>query len=224
MNFDRAEEDPSQSDSADEGFHRGASDRRSHQLKLVEYSQKRPGRLASRLLVNMQQMLARDTGAPINLQASENLTPATVTGYLLTVLIPTHKEKLGVRLLREMRTVCASLDQIAGGQPERAADLMAQRLKALELQLVDNGWQRAQYLELIAPEGAHLAEMDEQRMAAREQATEAKMKQQVQARAPWSAEPKGKGDAKGKGRGKKGGKRGDWGSTAVEGKEKPPVA
>jgi hypothetical protein len=67
---------------------------------------------------------------------------------------------------------------------------LTQRLKALELQLSDNGfiierrrklssgsWHRAQYLELIAPERAGLAE-DEQRMAAREQALEAKMQQQ----------------------------------------------
>eukprot|EP00435_Cladocopium_sp_Y103_P044150 s460_g12.t1 len=106
----------------------------------------------------------------------------------------------------------------SGGRAECAADHLAQRLKALELQLVDNGWQRAQYLELIAPEGANLAEQDEQRMAAREQAMEAKMRQQVQQRTPWSPDNKGKGDPKGKGRGKKGGKRGEWtgGATEVE--------
>ena len=56
---------------------------------------------------------------------------------------------------------------------------MSQRLKALELQLNDNGWQWAQYLKLIAPEGAGLAEQEEQRMAAREQALELKMQQQA---------------------------------------------
>ena len=67
MAFDRGESGPSDSDSAEEGFQRGVSDRRSHQLKLVEYSLKRPGRLASRLLVKMRELLARDTGTPINL-------------------------------------------------------------------------------------------------------------------------------------------------------------
>ena len=222
MAFDRGESGPSASESAEEGFQRGVSDRRSHQLKLVEYSQKRPGRLASRLLVKMQELLARDTGTPINLLASENMTPATATGYLLTVLIPTHKDKLGVRLLREMRTVAMALDYVATGRQEAAADLLAQRMKALELQLVDGGWQRAQYLELIQPEGASLAEQEEQRMAAREQATEAKLRLQVQPKAPWNPEPKGKGDVKGKGRGKKGGKRGEWTTAAAEIKEKAP--
>ena len=35
----------------EEDFHGGASDKRSHQLRLVEYAQKRPGRLTSRLLM-----------------------------------------------------------------------------------------------------------------------------------------------------------------------------
>ena len=150
------------------------------------------------------------------------MTPATATGYLLTVLIPTHKDKLGVRLLRELRTISMALDYVATGRQEAAADLLAQRMKALELQLVDGGWQRAQYLELIQPEGARLAQQEEQRMAAREQATEAKLRLQVQPKAPWNPEPKGKGDGKGKGRGKKGGKRGEWTTAAAEIKEKAP--
>ena len=63
--------------------------------------------------------------------------------------IPTHREKLGVRLLREMRTIAGAVDEIARGKPEAAGDILSQRLKALELQLVDNSWQRAQFLELI---------------------------------------------------------------------------
>ena len=83
---------------------------------------------------------------------------------------------------------------------------------------------KSSILGLIPPEGASLAEQDEQRMAAREQATEAKMRQQVQQKTPWTPEPKGKGDGKGKGRGKKGGKRSDWASSPVENKDKPPPA
>ena len=210
--------------SGEEGFQRAGSDRRSHQLRLVEYSQRRPGRLTSRLLTKMRQLLARDAGSAINFASNPDMTPSTSTSYLLTVMIPTYKEKLGVRLLRELRTVTAALDNIAAGQGAVAADILSQRLKALELQLNDNGWHRAQYLELIAPEGAGLAEQDEQRMAAREQALEAKMQLQSRPRTPWTAEGKGKGEGVGKGRGKKGGKRGKWTSPEQDTKEKTPVA
>ena len=79
--------------SGEEGFQRAGSDRRSHQLRLVEYSQKRPGRLTSRLLTKMRQLLARDAGSAINLASNPDMTPSTSTSYLLTVMIPTYKEK-----------------------------------------------------------------------------------------------------------------------------------
>ena len=225
MDFDKAGSDDSLSASGDEGFRGGGPDRRSHQLRLVEYSQRRPGRLTSRLLTKMQTLLSRDAGPPFQGDASRtDMTPATATSYLLTVMIPTYREKLGIRLLRELRTVSSALDNIAAGRGEVAADILSQRLKALELQLNDNGWQRAQYLELIAPEGAGLAEQEEQRMAAREQALEMKMLQQVRPRAPWTPDGKGKGDSIPKGKGKKGGKKGRWGAPEGEQKEKPPPA
>eukprot|EP00435_Cladocopium_sp_Y103_P041227 s979_g11.t1 len=223
MDFSKDDSGGSGSDSDDPDFRGGGSDKRSHQLRLVEYSQKRPGRLTSRLLTKMQGLLSRDAGPPILSASSQDLTPPTATSYLLTVMIPTYRERLGVRLLRELRTACAALDNIACGRGEVAADILSQRVKALELQLNDNGWQRAQFLELIAPEGAGLAEQDEQRMAARENALEQKMQNQLKPRTSWSGEGKGKGEYPHKGKGKKGGKKGKW-STPEGEKEKPPAA
>lgn len=90
----------------------------------------------------------------------------------------------------------------------------------------DNGWQRAQHLELIAPEGAELAEQDEQRMAAQEQALEAKMMQQVNHPKPqWNnKEGKGKGEGQNKAKGKKGGKCGKWQQPVQENKGTVPAA
>ena len=224
LEFEKGDADGSESDSGEADFQRGASDRRSHQLRLMEYSQKRPGRLASLLLQKMRGLLSRDTGAPFTRASGTELTPATATSYLLTILIPSYKERLGVRLLRELRTIAAALDSAASGDIETTADILCQRMKALELHLNDGEWQRAQYLELIIPEGAGLAEQEEQRMAAREQALEAKMKQQIAPRQPWQGETKGKGDTKGKGRGKKGGRRGEWQDTNQETKPKASVA
>jgi len=99
-------------------------------------------------------------------------------------------------------------------------------MKALELQMSDNGWQRAQHLEFIAPEGAELAERDEQRMAAQEQALEAKMMQQVNHPKPqWNNnEGKGKGEGQNEGKGKKGGKCGKWQQPEQENKGTVPAA
>ena len=221
MDFNGVDEESDSSSSDESVFHKGASDKVSHQLRLVEYAQKRPGRLTSRLLVKMQSMLARDTGAPFSLAAQQStLTPPSATPYLLTVLAPLHKDKMGLRQMRELRTITACLDEIARGNPQKGGDILSQRLKALELQMADGGWSRAQYLELISPEGATLAERSEQAMASKEQAQEARMRQALLSRSSWSQEPKGKGDGKSKGKGKKGNKKG-WNQNA-ENQDKPP--
>lgn len=44
---------------------------------------------------------------------------------------------------------------------------MSQRFKALELSLADQGWSRAQHVELIPSEGATLLDKDEALMAPR---------------------------------------------------------
>ena len=49
-----------------------------------------------------------------------------------------------------MKTLCVILDHLAEKDSPQAADVAAQRLKALEKSLVDGGrWDRAQFLELI---------------------------------------------------------------------------
>ena len=203
-------------------FRGGAPKERSQQLQLAEYAMLNPGRLTSRLLLKMQNLLAKE-GAPINQERPGNMTPATATAYLLTILIPTHRKKLGVRLLREMRTIAGAVDEIARGKPEAAGDILSQRLKALELQLVDNSWQRAQFLELIPQEGAGLSERSEQAMAAREQMQDVKMKAWTQG--GWNKGGLKGGDGeKGKGKGKKGKKgaknnENTWGANQ---EAKPP--
>ena len=69
---------------------------------------------------------------------------------------PRAKHLLNVRVMREIRTLALALDQIAAGHRPAAADTIAQRLKALELSMTDQSWGRAQYMELLDPEGATL--------------------------------------------------------------------
>ena len=93
MDFDD-DEDEETSSSEEEGqiFRGGVPDKRSHQLRLMEYALTKPGRLTSRLLQKMQALLSRETGAPFQNQSGvSNLTPPVATSYLQTILIPNHR-------------------------------------------------------------------------------------------------------------------------------------
>ena len=209
------DEDDSDSDSSSESvFQGGVPEKRAQQLVLLEYSDRKPGRLAARLLQKMEVLLSRSGTPQLFAGDLKNRTPAVATSYLLTMILPLHKEKMNVRMMRELRTLAGALDQIAVGNPEKAADLLSQRLKALELMLSDQGWARAQYLELIPPEGAGLAEPEEQRMASKEQALEAKIRQYLPS--AWKKEERPHGE--GKGKGKKG--KGEKGKKETEDKKK----
>ena len=197
------ESDDSGSDSDDSSvFQGGVPDKKAHQLILQEYAEKRPGRLTARMLQKMSTLMSR-SGTPANqMNPVQDRTPPVATPYLLTVILPMYKEKLNLRLLRELKTLSYALDFMALGQGERASDILAQRIKALELVLSDQGWNRAQFLELIPPEGAGLADPEEQRMASKEQALDAKLKSFLPG--GWKKNDGGKGDGKEGKAGKKG--------------------
>lgn len=144
---------------------------KSRQIQLLEYTEKHPGRLASRLL-------ALEEGALNPLSEPNNITPSTATSYFLTVMLPLHRERLNLRVQREMRTVAKSLDLIAMGEAQRAAGILAQRLMqsvgTLELVVDDQSWGRAAHIELLPAEGATLMEPDESWVATREHVFEGK--------------------------------------------------
>ncbi len=125
--------DDSRSDSDDSSvFQVGVPDKKAHQLILQEYAEKRPGRLTARMLQKMSTLMSR-SGTPANqMNPVQDRTPPVATPYLLTVILPTCKEKLNIRFLRELKTLSYALDFIALGQGERASDILAQRMKALE--------------------------------------------------------------------------------------------
>eukprot|EP00435_Cladocopium_sp_Y103_P040721 s1146_g11.t1 len=107
------------------------------------------------------------------------------------------------------------LDQLAQGKGSTAADLVAQRVKALEQSVQDgNTWKKAKFLELVAEESG-LADKGEEQMMMKEAELEDKFK----SRAAWSprweeggAAPKGKG-----------GREGDRGKGKNKGKNKTPA-
>eukprot|EP00438_Fugacium_kawagutii_P001021 Skav205829 [mRNA] locus=scaffold160:57004:58638:- [translate_table: standard] len=172
------EEEDAESDySSESDFQKGAPEKRSHQLILMEYADLKPGRLASRMMQKMASMTNR-TGAPSRsvLAAQNTSTPSVAVQYYQTLLFPQHKEKLSVRVQREIRTLAQVLDHLGVGEVERSADLVSQRLKAIELSVQDQGWHRAQYVELIPLESDGLADIEEVRTASREQLLESKMR------------------------------------------------
>ena len=193
---------------------------KSSQLKLLAYTRKHPGRLASRMLLKMQTATARGLGG-----ASKSHTPAVAMNHVLTVMLPALQGKVGLRTQRELKTLAEVIDKLALGMPSRAADVLAQRVKALERATVDGGWSTAQFLELLPPESSTLLERDEELYLAKELLMDQKIKgynrSQGSWQSSWERAPKGKGQGKkgetkgdkAKGKGKKG---------AQEGKEATP--
>ena len=105
---------------------------------------------------------------------SEVLKPAAVK-YWYSILQPQHPT-MGPRNARESRTLCRALDLLTEKRYGEAADLIAQRLKALERALVDGHWDRAVWCELLSPEGTTLLDRDEDRMVAAEQLLQARLR------------------------------------------------
>ena len=96
--------------------------------------------------------------------------------YLLTILLPTLGPKVGVRSTRELKTLGSILDHLAGGSPSKAADVVCQRIKALERATQEGHWGAAQYLELLAPEGTLLLDRDEEAYMTKEYLLEQKLR------------------------------------------------
>jgi hypothetical protein len=137
----------------------------SRHLKLLDYSQKYPGRLASRLQHRMARVVQSGGGA----STYTGSTPAAALGYYQMVLKPSYaSQQHHGRSLRELKTLCLALDLLTRGDRRAAADLLCQRVKAVERSLHDGSWTGAQYLELIAPDNAGLLDRDEELMLVKE--------------------------------------------------------
>jgi len=81
-----------------------------------------------------------------------------------------------VRNKRELQTVTLALDLIVGNQPAAAADVLCQRLKALELAHLEQKWETAELLELIHPEQGLLADREELMLASKELAAQTRFR------------------------------------------------
>ena len=97
---------------------------------------------------------------------TKDATPASAKSYYLRVL---KLEPGGTkRNMREMHSLATALDHLALGRPRQAADLLMQRLKALELASNSGTWEKASFLELLDAEDATLVNKEEAFMVAKE--------------------------------------------------------
>lgn len=152
---------------------------KSSQLRLLNYSNKYPGRLASRMLLKMQAQLARGLEG-----ATDERTPPVAMNHVLTVMQPTLGSRLGVRTLREMKTLAQCLDFLSTGRRGRATG--------------EGHWSSAQFLELLPPDNATLLERDEEWFLAQEYLQDRKIKEYDRGHPPKGGWDNQKGKGKGK--------------------------
>ena len=185
------------SSSEESSFRKGSGvSAKSSQMRLVRYAERHPGRLASRLLLRMQEATARGALEPST--ETRSLAPVVAQNHLLTVLLPSLGEKAGVRTKRELKTLAKVLDSLAKGDPAGAADVVAQRVKALERASHESHWGTAQYLELLPPENTTLLDRSEESFVTAQYLMEQKIRSydQPDRRRP----PKGGKEKDGKGK------------------------
>lgn len=192
-------DDEEVSDEDGQVFREGsATSAKSSQLRLLRYAQRYPGRLASRMLQKMEKAVARGV-VELNEDMSKRRTPVVAVNHMQTVLIPGLGQKAGIRSTRELKTLGTILDHLAAGKASMAADVVTQRIKALERATMEGHWSAAQFLELLPPEGSSLLDRDEEVYLAREYLLDQRLKKYDRG---W--ERRDQGGAKGKGKDGKG--------------------
>ena len=199
-----AKEDDSESEGS---VFRKAPPGMTQQLRLVRYAQMKPGRLAARLLRKMDAVTRFSAGAIK--AAKDKQVPVSAHMYFLAVMTPNMKDRWTPRTQRELKTLTCVLDMLAAGLVPQAADVIGQRVKALEKSVQDNNqWRRAKFLELVEMDEVLLADRGEEAMMMKELENEEKLRGKGgwTEWTPWKGKGQGKEDRRYKGDGKDKGK------------------
>ena len=102
---------------------------------------------------------------------------AVAVAWLLTAYLNQHSAKgLGPRTMRELRTLCHTLDLLVQGKVAEAMDVVARRVKALERAQADGHGDAAKWMELIPTGAAQLLPRRESRQALREAEEESNLR------------------------------------------------
>jgi len=122
-------------------------------------------------------LAARQGGGEMSAEMKDELSAfqGVVTNYLTVGLGPSAASQgkpLGIRNEREMRTLAEGIDAMLAGDLGRAGDILMQRFRACEVNLLEGDWGMAKHLELIpahqiscVPNGMRQEMMKEQRLA-----------------------------------------------------------
>eukprot|EP00434_Breviolum_minutum_P037427 symbB.v1.2.033184.t1/scaffold4090.1/size75078/2 len=148
------------------------------------------GLLANVTLKRFEELLAQTTG--MGTATSSQMLPAVARGYFSQIFLVKHPESsIGLRNLRELRTLVTMIDHMANNDGLRALDVAVQRLKAIELFIAQGHWQQASQLE-----GEQRAWFrQELRAAQQEHQAETKLQREsnyfLRDRRPWPPPPRG---------------------------------
>eukprot|EP00438_Fugacium_kawagutii_P012660 Skav215615 [mRNA] locus=scaffold666:598931:609326:- [translate_table: standard] len=206
---DSGRDEPGESSESSQSFRKAPSGLTLH-LRLQRYAQRRPGRLATRLLQKMERATRFEGAMPLRGKPPGNEVKPSALSYYLAILTPALKDRWNIRTQRELRVLVEILDQMAIENGPGAAGIVAQRIKALEQSVLDNNtWKKAKFLELTAEE-ASLADKGEEQMMVKE----AELEDRLKTRGSWGGhwddgrtpfrgkDGKGTGKTKGKEKGK----------------------
>lgn len=136
--------------------------------KLQTLHQDQPGALANATLRRFNELLSRSVGGGTATSASA--LPAVARAYLTQIyLVKNPEDRIGLRNLRELRTLATCLDYLAQNDPLRAMDIIVQRMKAIEVFVSQGNWNQACLLELIPGEGEQRAWFRQELKAAQQE-------------------------------------------------------
>lgn len=228
---------PSTSSSTDSLFHSAALPKGMERLRRVH--QQEPGKIASLSLQRLQELVLQTQGRGSASDQVEKFPPVAL-GYVMNVFLVAHPmQEVGVRTVRELRTLATCIDFLCQNDPLRCLDVLVQRVKALEVAHQQGSWNQASQLELVLADGQSAVFRPELKAAQAEVREDMKLSQGPSRRLRWrswnedpgvaeqskSEGDKGgdqppvnappKGGRKGKGKGKKG-RRQRWCRSTFE--------
>jgi len=125
--------------------------------KFLQAAAKKEGALLENGVLTMRKALAaRQGGGELSGAMTDQLNQlqGVVTNYLTVGLGPSaasQGKNLGIRNEREMRTLAEGIDALLAGDLGRAGDILMQRFRACEVNVLDGDWSLAKHLELIPP-------------------------------------------------------------------------
>ena len=142
--------------------------------RIRRLAQEKPGELLLTTIGNLRTFLDRAEALPVGAAQAKVLQPVFLRYHLLA-----HEAvgNLGQRNLRELRTLSEVLDLVVRGEVMKAADVLVQRFKAVELASQEGSWLVAQHPELIPPTRMAAAEDKERDLAVREEAKSQKVRE-----------------------------------------------